>query len=97
MNYAPRPVRSAPIAAPTQSLVSDALWKTYRWMAAGLGVTGLVAMGVASSETALNAIVGNRLVFYMLLFAQLGLVLVFNTAAARASTAVEPLGSGMAA
>jgi FtsH-binding integral membrane protein len=85
MNYAPR---AAKLAASTQSLVSDALWKTYRWMAAGLGVTGLVAMGVASSETALNAIVGNRLVFYMLLFAQLGLVLFFNAAAARASTAV---------
>jgi FtsH-binding integral membrane protein len=85
MNYAPR---AAKLAAPTQTLVSDALWKTYRWMAAGLGVTGLVAMGVASSETALNAIVGNRLVFYMLLFAQLGLVLFFNAAAARASTAV---------
>ena len=85
MNYAPR---SSPIAAPAQTLVSDALWKTYRWMAAGLGVTGLVAMGVASSEAALNVIVHNRLVFYMLLFAQLGLVMVFNSAAVRVSTAV---------
>lgn len=85
MNYAPR---SSPLAAPTQTLVSDALWKTYRWMAAGLGVTGLVAMGVASSEAALQAIIGNRIVFYVLLFAQLGLVMAFNSVAVRASTAV---------
>jgi FtsH-binding integral membrane protein len=85
MNYANR---SRPLSAPSQTLVSDALWKTYRWMAAGLGVTGLVAMGVASSEAALNLIIGNRLVFYVLLFAQLGLVMAFNSVAQRASTAV---------
>lgn len=72
--------------AATQSLVSDALWKTYRWMAAGLGLTGLVAMFVASSPAAFELIVGNRIVFYGLLIAQLGLVFSFNTAAQRAST-----------
>lgn len=77
----------APAYAPSEGLVSDALWKTYRWMAAGLGVTGLVAMAVASSPAALDLILGNRLVFYVLLFAQLGLVMTFNAAAARASTA----------
>src|SRR4051794_5806194 len=45
------------------SLVSEALWVTYRWMAAGLAVTGLVAMLVANSRTALELIVGNRIVF----------------------------------
>lgn len=75
------------MARPRAGLVSDALWATYRWMAAGLGVTGLVAMLVASSPAALDIILGNRLVFYVLLFAQLGLVLAFNTAAIRASTA----------
>lgn len=83
MYYAPRQaLRSAP-----QALVSDALWSTYRWMAAGLGVTGLVAMLVASSPAALSIILGNRLFFYLLLFGQLGLVLAFNSVAARASTA----------
>ena len=67
--------------------MSDALWTTYRWMALGLGVTGLVAMLVASSPAALSVILGNRLVFYALLFGQLGLVLAFNSVAARASTA----------
>lgn len=71
--------------------MSDALWATYRWMAAGLGVTGVVAMFVASSPAALELILGNRLVFYGLLFAQLGLVVAFNSVAVRASTAVTAL------
>lgn len=75
------------MARPRQGLVSDALWASYRWMAAGLGVTGLVAMLVASSPAALDVILGNRLVFYVLLFAQLGLVFAFNSVAVRAHTA----------
>lgn len=68
-------------------LVSDALWATYRWMAVGLGITGLVALFVASSPAALSVILGNQIVFFGLIIAQLGLVLGFNYAAARASTA----------
>lgn len=84
MYYAPRQaVRPAP-----QALVTDALWTTYRWMAAGLAVTGLVAMLVASSETALSIIFGNRLLYMFLLFAPLGIVMAFNAVAARARTAV---------
>lgn len=71
----------------TASRVSDALWVTYRWMAAGLGLTGVVAMLVASSPAALELVVGNRIVFYGLLFAQLGLVMAFSPVAQRASTA----------
>ncbi|MBX3225935.1 MAG: Bax inhibitor-1/YccA family protein [Labilithrix sp.] len=55
-------------------------------MSAGLGVTGLVAMAVASSPAALNVILGNRIVFYVLLFAQLGFVMAFRAIAARMST-----------
>jgi uncharacterized protein len=56
-------------------------------MAAGLAVTGLVALMVASSPAALSVILGNRIVFFALIIAQLGLVLTFNQAAVRASTA----------
>ena len=90
MNYSNRggmPGWGPRAGAQPQALVSDALWKTYRWMAAGLGVTGLVAMAVASSPDAIDVILGNRIVFYALLFAQLGLVWAFNSVAARASTA----------
>jgi FtsH-binding integral membrane protein len=88
MNYRGRwPSPAGAIARPTGApLVSDALWTTYRWMAAGLGLTGVVAMLVASSPAALELILGNKIVFYGLLILQLGLVMAFNSVAARAST-----------
>lgn len=88
MNYASR---SPGLAGPKTALVSDALWATYRWMAAGLGVTGAVAMLVSSSQPALELIFGSPIVFYGLLFAQLGLVMAFNAVAMRASTLVTAL------
>ncbi len=86
MNYASQ--RNLGVPARAASFANDALWKTYRWMTLGLAVTGFVALGVASSPAALELILGNRLVFWGLLLAQLGLVFSFNAAAQRASTAV---------
>ena len=71
----------------TQS-ANDILWVTYRWMSIGLGITGLVAWLVSQSPEAIDIVLGNRLVFYALLFAQLGLVFAFNSVAVRAGTAV---------
>lgn len=68
--------------------VSDALWVTYRWMSLGLALTGVVAIGVAASPAALSLLLGSRLGFYGLLFAQLGLVFAFGPVARRASTPV---------
>lgn len=76
-----------PFAAPTES-VNDILWATYRWMSLGLAITGLVAWLVSQSPSALETFVQNRLVFYGLMFAQLGLVIAFSSVAARVSTAV---------
>jgi FtsH-binding integral membrane protein len=76
-----------PLVAQTES-VNDILWVTYRWMSVGLGITGLVAWLVSQSPAALDIVVGNRIVFYGLLIAQLGLVIAFSPVAARASTAV---------
>jgi FtsH-binding integral membrane protein len=91
MNYDERRQWSPPrgaIARPYEEpLVSDALWSTYRWMAAGLGVTGIVALAVAMSPALLTLIFTNKILFFGLLFAQLGLVLAFNSVAIRASTA----------
>jgi FtsH-binding integral membrane protein len=87
MNYA-SPRSNVPRSALRAEGASDALWVTYRWMTAGLALTGLVALGVASSPDALELLLGNRILFYGLLFAQLGLVVSFNAAAQRASTAV---------
>lgn len=73
------------LRAPT--FVSDALWTTYRWMSLGLAVTGVVALLVSNSPEAMEFIFGNRIVFYGLLFAQLGLVMAFGPVATRARTA----------
>src|SRR4051812_2733242 len=66
---------------------NDILWATYRWMSVGLAITGLVAWLVSRSPGALSLVVQNRPVFYVLIFAQLGLVFAFSSMAARVSTA----------
>ncbi len=82
MNYATR----APLTRPTAGTVSDALWVTYRWMTLGLALTGLVALGVASSSL-IGVLLGSPILFYGLFFAQLGLVVAFSTMAHRVSSA----------
>jgi FtsH-binding integral membrane protein len=59
----------------------------YRWMTFGLGLTALVAFSVATSEGALRLILGNRLVFFGLIIAELGLVIALSAAAQRMSSA----------
>jgi len=54
--------------------VSAFLWKVYGWMAVGLGLTAVVAFVVAGSPEIIRALVGNRLVFFGLVIAELGLV-----------------------
>ncbi|HEY5239841.1 MAG TPA: Bax inhibitor-1/YccA family protein [Polyangiaceae bacterium] len=76
-----------PLAVAGES-ANDVLWVTYRWMSVGLGITGLVAWLVSQSPDALALFVGNRIVFYGLLIAQLGLVFAFSSVAARSTTAV---------
>ena len=86
MNYASqRTLAGARTAAP------DLLWVTYRWMTLGLATTGLVALGIAHSPAAIDALIGNRILFYGLLFGQLGLVFALSAAASRVSTPVAAL------
>ena len=59
--------------------------KVYAIMAAGLGVTGLTALIVAHSPSLSQVIIGNRAVFYTLLLAELGMVLLFASLANRMS------------
>ena len=58
----------------TDVLVNDFVRSTYNWMAAGLALTGVVALYVSSSETMMRLIFGNPLLFFILIFAELGLV-----------------------
>ncbi len=54
--------------------VNEFIYSVYNWMAVGLALTGFVAYFVANSETMMSLIFGNKLVFYGLIFGELGLV-----------------------
>ncbi len=64
---------------------ADFLWRTYRWMSIGLALTGVVAWFVASSPALVQAVLGNRVVFYGALIGELVMVLVFAARASRMS------------
>lgn len=57
----------------------------YRWMTVGLGLTALVAFSVAGSEQALRFVIGNRIVFFGLIIAELALVIAISAAVNRLS------------
>jgi uncharacterized protein len=64
----------SPVAAATAERVTAFLRKVYGWMFVGLGVTAAVAVGVAGSPALVQAIFGNRMLFFGLIIAELGLV-----------------------
>jgi len=71
-----------------QEAQSSFFYKVYGWMAAALALTGLVAMQVASSEAAVRFIIGNSVVFFGLIIAELVLVMVLSAAIKRLSATV---------
>jgi FtsH-binding integral membrane protein len=54
--------------------VTAFLSKVYGWMFLGLLITAGTALAVASSETLIETFLGNRILFWILLLGQLGLV-----------------------
>lgn len=68
--------QTAPTAADAATLerISTFLTLTYGWMFGGLVITGVVATFTAQSETLLQLIFGQRILFYGMLIAQFGLV-----------------------
>jgi uncharacterized protein len=81
--------RSAPAALPRETAADAAgfLRGVYGWMAGGLALTAAVALVTVSSPALLQAIFGNKLVFYALLFGELGLVIAVTGAINRLSPA----------
>jgi hypothetical protein len=65
-------------AAVGDARVGDFLRAVYGWMCGGLAITALTASLVASSPTVVEAIAGNRLLFWALVIAQLGVVFVLS-------------------
>jgi uncharacterized protein len=69
----------------TDESVRSFLGRVYQFMAMGLGVTGLVAMLVASSPAALEFFLMNRGVFMLLIIGQLVMVVAFSALVQRVS------------
>lgn len=67
-------------ASQVQSIQSSFINKVYGWMALALAITGFVALRTASSETLINAIAGNQLIFFGIIIAELGLVVWLSSA-----------------
>jgi FtsH-binding integral membrane protein len=65
--------------------------QVYAWMGGGLLVTALMAMITVSSPAILNAVFGNRLVFYGLIIGEIGLVVAISGAINKLSAAVASL------
>jgi len=67
------------------------LRNVYLWMTAGLALTGVVAFGVANSPGMLRAIVGNQMIFLMLILGELGLVVYLGARIMRMSASSATL------
>ena len=65
--------------------------QVYAWMGGGLMVTALMAMVTLSSPVILNAVFGNRMVFYGLIIGELGLVFAISGAINKLSAAMASL------
>jgi uncharacterized protein len=65
--------------------------QVYAWMGGGLLVTALLAMVTISSPVLLNAVFGNRFVFYGLILGELGLVVAISGAIDRLSASTASL------
>jgi len=61
--------------------------KVYAWMGAGLAITAFMALLTLSSPAILNAVLGNRLIFYGLIIGELALVFTLSGAINRLSAA----------
>jgi FtsH-binding integral membrane protein len=65
--------------------------QVYAWMGGGLLVTAFMAMVTVSSPAILNAVFGNRMVFYALLIGEVGLVIAISGAISRLSATTASL------
>jgi FtsH-binding integral membrane protein len=71
--------------------VTTFLRSVYGWMCAGLGITALVAFFVAQSPALVVTIAGNRLLYWGLMIAQLGIVFFLSARVDRLSGSTASL------
>jgi FtsH-binding integral membrane protein len=65
---------------------SSFISSVYLWMTLALTLTGFTAFGVASTSALVEVVIGNKLVFFGLMLAQLGLVFYISSAIDRLSS-----------
>ena len=65
--------------------------QVYAWMGAGLAITAFMALVTLSSPAILNAVLGNRLVFYGLMIGELVLVFTLSGAINKMSATTATL------
>ena len=70
---------------------NDLIRKVYAWMGAGLAITAFMALVTLSSPAILNAVLGNKLIFYGLIVGELALVFTLSGAINRLSAATATL------
>ena len=61
-----------------QTRVNEFIRSVYNWMAIGLGLTGFVAYYVANTPALVQAIFGNRILFFGLIIGELALVFIIS-------------------
>jgi uncharacterized protein len=67
--------RSAYYSPTDQLVIGQFMSKVYMWMTIGILLTGVVAMTMAENAQLMGYLLGNRGLFYLLIFAEFGLVL----------------------
>ena len=67
-------------AEQVKSIQATFINKVYGWMALALAITGFVALRVASSESLVNTIASNQILFFGIIIAELGLVIWLSSA-----------------
>lgn len=72
----------------TQTEVATFISKVYAWMFAALTVTAVVAYWVANTPELIQWVVGSKLVFYGLIFAELGCVIWLSARVGKMSAAL---------
>ncbi len=65
--------------------------QVYAWMGAGLAITAFMALVTLSSPAVLNAVLGNKIVFYGLMIGELALVFTLSGAINKLSAAAATL------
>jgi uncharacterized protein len=78
-----------PRAQMQQVVINQFIRSVYNWMAAGLAITGFIAYYTSTSQTLLNLVFGNSILFFGLIIGELALVFFLSSRIAKiqASTA----------